>query len=1301
MPWRRSFHSILLLMLFLALSASRGLLAQGVPAPFDAHLYLTYYHGGSAGESTPIPLVDRAGNVVLCGTTSSIDFPQLPAGPVFMKNDYSVFIAKHDREGATLLYSRRFGSNLRLVDAAIGANDAVVLLVDCYNGLSLDTLLTADAADSTRSHYGFLVLDCQGNVAYASYVPMSGLNGITDFEVSPEGEIWLLSSTTGTPPMTTPDALFPVKQGKRDGYLMRFSASDYRLEYATFLGGPDDDDFQDLAVNSSGVALIGYSSGSGGFPAVHALQDTIAGARDFILMRLDPDAKHILFSSYLGGARYESIDKSTSAGNLLQLDSAGTMYFIGTTSSSPFPHADTLQIMPFMGSYGSTLLGVIEPDGTLRRVSLLGYPNGIRISDIEVDGCGLVLCTGWVSGQELILTNPLMTSGGTFVSAFDTRAGAVRMTTRIRGPQSDQGQLCLDGNALFLSGVADTSGLPPTPGLPGPWNVRYNSDAFIAAFAMGSLCGRPALGDSSMRKIALELTAPDTLLIDVPRKLVKPARFPISLRVRNQSATDTTGTVQMHLHVEGGIELDGFGAGTDTQYAALSPLGDVGGDWTVLTDFDRIYPRGDVYLVVSARTEDPCPMGASVVKSIKVIYTDLTYADVRCSVDQMNLFESDANRTTLATDSVTLRVRIINHSDNDAPLQGLALRFPPNSGLSPIAPDTMWRGIAPITPRDTVELGWTIHAQTWQYDREVYAQVVIVDTFGYEQRSCVAELFVPGVSGSFHHLQAPATLLLRGDGMTQFDTIAVHLRVENETDTVRFYSDLVLDLSSAPHLRAADGETLHRGAFYVRERFRRITDWRLAAMPGIDSEVTDTLRIRYITDSDGATHTGTAVIRLMPRRAQLACMWIASDTLVPGKTPALDDTVKISAVFTNTGDLRQELATAWLRPPDSVGVSESLRRPLASLEPGQSDTVTWHLEVPRQAKAHDLLFEAIALRADDSEATRCAHTLHVLAAGGRYTYACATAGHDSVWYDPYYGRFIPNPLQLQYTLANTGEVVMPSCDIAIILPPMLRCAAGEDSVRIVPVLQPGEQWSAEWLLEINDAQAYAGEWVVRWEVRSGDSLLDVSCAHGIGAADEAPAGIVLTPWLLRFEGERGEAPPPSRELQVWTGGGVDPLWSIAAAPPWFDVQPAWGRGHVRTQAGPNSSMLVPGQHVDSLVLAPAALHPGTVRISYHISGVLGVENVPSPDVPYIRSIHPNPIGAGGMLIAEIVAPPAQSLLVTVHDLLGRERWRISLPADAAARRIVPLSTTGFASGIYLLSVQGAGVRRTRSFIISH
>ena len=117
-----------------------------------------------------------------------------------------------------------------------------------------------------------------------------------------------------------------------------------------------------------------------------------------------------------------------------------------------------------------------------------------------------------------------MTSGGTFVSAFDTRAGAVRMTTRIKGPQSDQGQLCLDGNTLYLSGIADTSGIPPTPGLPGPKSGVYGSDAFIAAFAMGSLCPRPALGDSSMRQIALDLTAPDTILIDVPRKLVKPAR---------------------------------------------------------------------------------------------------------------------------------------------------------------------------------------------------------------------------------------------------------------------------------------------------------------------------------------------------------------------------------------------------------------------------------------------------------------------------------------------------------------------------------------------------------------------------------------------------------------------------------------------------------------------------------------------------------------------------------------------------------------------------------------------------------
>lgn len=1265
-------------------------------APFPAHAYMVRYHGGSSGESEVRPLVDRAGNLLICGNTSSIDFPQQPPGKNFMKNNQSVFAAKFDRDGGAMLYSRRFGSRLTMLDAAIGANDEVVLLVDTYYDTSFDSLLTADATDSTKSRGGLIILDCKGEILYASYLPLGGVASVFELEIVETGEIWLLGMIYEATPFTTPDAPCRTPQGNQDAYLMRLSATDRRIEFATIVGGPGRDMLGELAVGPSGVAIAGYNQ-NGGYPMVNAVQDSLKGYTDLVITRLSPDGRAILFSSYYGGSLSESINKLGPAGDLLQLDSEGRMYLLAVSGSSDFPLTDSTLLAPM--SYSNVVLCVFSPQHAVERAIRLGGTDEIRISDMEIDDCGHVIFTGLNDGQNFTPRNALWDVGRGFLSVVDTRQVSLRLNSRVPGHLYDWGQLCLDGSSLFLTGIGDSTGIPPTAGLPGPMPPRNNSDAFVAAISMLSLCPRPAIGDSSMRTLALDLLAPDTLRIDIPRQLVKPATFPLDLRLHNKATDHGTGALRLGVTLQGGIAFENGAESEQSNLAPLSAGGEVRQDWTVRTNFDRIHPREDLYIVAVASTEEPCPVGASRVKHIRVLYTDFTYADLRCEVEPMRSFEANAEGTMLEPDTVALRVRVINRSDNEAPLQALRLHFSTDSGLQPFGPAAMERPIAPIAPRDTAEIFWTLRADTRQYNRRVSVAVALVDTFGYEMRHGAAELFIPGAPGTRCHLQAPSSLVLKGDGVTAYDTLLARLFAENESDTVRFYSDLMLDLSAAPHLRVAEADTLERGAFYVRERFRRVFDWRLVASADVTAPSDELLRAVYVTDSDGRMHECTRSVRLLPQRLRLDCALIAPDTLHPGPAPALFDTVRITAVFTNSGDLRQELAAATMLPPDGVTSIEALRLPLASLAPGESDSVTWQLLLPLAARPEVYAYTVLALRADDGEAARCTRALRVEAAPGRYAAYCVTAGHDSVWRDPYYGRLIPNPLQLQYTLGNNGALDLPACDVAIVLPAPLRLAAGEVGVRRVPVLRPGERWSVEWLLDVDDASAIPGPWTVRWEVRCGDSLLDLSCVREIGVAEQAPAGIVLTPWLLRFEGERGEELPSPREVQTWTGGGTEPPWQFAALPPWMDATPAGGRGHVRLAVAPNTTMLVPGRHADSLVIAPAPLQPGTIHIRYVLEGVLGAEEATMPIALEMGAVHPNPVPAGSMLQVEITAPSAHMVMVTVHDLLGRERRRAFAATGAPGAALLRLPASGLEAGMYLLSVSDGTQRRTRIFAV--
>lgn len=1271
-----------------------ALLAQS-GGSFGAHAVLTYYHGGSSTESDVLPLADRAGNVLLCGTTRSRDFPQLPPDREYMLGSSSVFVAKHDREGATLLYSRRYGSELSLVDAAIGPGDVVILLVMSSDAHGLDSLLTPDAADSSGMRLGLLVLDCQGGIVYASYLPKPDLTFV-DMEVAENGDLWLLFNSYNSNATTTPDALFTARRGRSDGYLLRLSAGDYRRSYATYIGSSDDDYYSDLSVGNNDVVLYGYTEGDD-YPVAAATKDTLDGNQDLVLSVLDSSGTALRFSTYIGGKGSEYAGKSSASSDLMHVDSTGRMYFLFSVYSTDMAFTDTLRLIP--PYYYQFVLGVMEPDGRISMLNDLGSTNGLTVTDMEVDGCGnVVLCGDLRYSSALHTVDPLMEEGRSWIAVLDTRARELAFSSYLRGSAASAGRMLLDGRLLYLAGSSDSSGLRPTPGLPGPVLPPSNPDAFLAAIDMPSLRALPAFSDSSMRHLTLEMLAPDTLLVDIPRQLVKPARFNMEARIRNRAGAPQTGPLQLRARVDGGISFSN-GEGKDSlQLAGLASGGETNRAWTVLSDFDRVHPHDAVHLIASVRTEDPCPTGASAVKRVAVIYTDFTYADLQCDVTVEEEPRLTTDRATLDPDSARLHVTIVNRSDVWAPLRELRLSFPPNSGCAPLDPSAPTRGIPPIAPLDTVELDWSVRADVWEFDREVRAEVALVDTFGYARYRGAADIFIPGATGSRCRIFAPATVELKGDGHTAFDTVLVRLFVENESDTVRFYSALRLDLSAAPHLLPASGETLSRGEFYVRERFRRVFEWRLVAAPGIGGEVADTIRARYVSDADGGTNGCETVLRLLPQREELTCTWLAPDTLWPGGEPALIDTVTIAAVFTNTGNLPQDLAWAWLRPPDSVGVVEELRRPLRPLVAGASDTVRWTVLLPRMATRQEREFLVLALRPDDSEAARCGLRMFVAAGEGRYTYTCAVAGHDTLWRDPYYGRLIPDPLQLQYRLTNSGAVPMPECDVDIVLPSGLRPAQGESIRRRIPVLQPGEEWSAEWLLDVDESGVTGGVLSVGWSVWSGDSLLNLPCAQEIGIAERAPAGIVCTPWLLRFAGEYGEDAPDAVEVQLWTGGGAEPMWT-AVPPSWLDVAPLSGRGHQRVAVGPSTTLLRPGIHTDSIAIDPVPLAPGPPRVIYVVDGIVGAAPPPVASAAQIRSLYPNPAAPGGALRAEVTAAPGTACRLAVHDLLGRERLHFVVDITASGRAMPLLPLAGLSPGAYVLVLHAPGVRVSRLFVL--
>ena len=1383
--------------------------------PFDVDPEYIFYTGGTDSEQHPVLRADRSGHIILAGNTVSADFPLHPPVPgVSTGGAVVVKFRQHDGE---IVFSRQLISQARVHDVGIGRNDDIVLFLEG----NIDALLTPDARLRTRTRGALVVIDCIGEVSYASYVPVDGLREFVDMDVDGCGNIYLLAHTYESPPMATQDAIFPRNQGSEDGFVMKFSGVDHQLVYATCFGGDGHEEFMHIAVDDSSFAIFGVLFRGSGYPLVNAMQSKIAGKFDFVLSRISSDGQRILYSTYLGGKDEEHWNTSSAFSRRMRFDSHGNLYLVGESRSADFPITDTIPGMA-QGAL-DIVLCQFSHAGQLRFSARVGGTENEGASEIDVDDCGQVMLTGWSSSSGFPLVQPLMQEPRSFLSVVDTRTADLRFSTALGMLMSPT--ITLDDSTLYLGGTAGLQGafnesLPPTPGYPGP--NPTGTDFLVSALVMPALCPRCDWnGDESEHAgIAAELEMRDTLLIDMRRQFVQPPVFEAKLRVRNISSILSTDSIEVTLSLPRALMRDGMAAPLHVIDSPLPPGGQRTYSWMLraIADSLRTKVSVNVRAVVSQRSYCSYPVHPE--HTIFIVPDDFSYVEASCTLDCPDSLRLRADGMRLASDTARLNLIVRNLSDDVMPIGQIRLAFPPDAGVTAIEPPTLVRHTPPITPRGTVALSWKLRFRSWEYDRSVPFTVSIADTFGLPALSCETSMFVPGAAASSCRIDAPEDVSCLPNGTSLPSPIPLRLTIENPADTMRFYSGIRLDLSAAPHLQSAPGDSIAREAFYIRDGFRRVFEWRLALKPGVTSHASDTVVAYYTTLSDGVPHSCAHVFALRFLNEELSCGIRAEDVL--GLDPAtgglVQDSMLVEAVFWNNGGSVQPLSHAVLQAPAEHGVTVigDAEQPLHDLDPGARDTLRWHTVIPGYPHARRIPFTVIAYREDDTEATHCEHftdvssvvpfcdievpdtvrydpatgtytpvafdivahlfnpsdtalgfvraevetaamhrlrmlsnssaertdllprgswelrwqcepvwsdagedetirvaftlvtrgeviscerVIHVEGAPVVYDLACESAGHDTVWADGYYEQLIPNPLQLQYALRNDGQTVVPSCAVAIVPPPMLALLPGQDSIRMYPPLAPGERYEAEWMLGINENRVTPGPWTVQWSVTCGDSVLSLGCAMHIGLTQDSPAGLVATPWLLRFDAEKDGPLPDAQHVDLWTGGGTEPAWSILGQPPWLEAVPQSGSGHVQMRVQPNTTALAVGLYTGTLAFSHTPLRSGDIRVLYDIHDVLSVEHAVPAGTLFLDPPYPNPVREGADVAVAFRASPSSDVRITVHDVLGRMLKRLPFIADARGRGHVLLSTAGLRAGNYRVSIRTGSGTRSRMLVV--
>jgi len=455
---------------------------------------LTYstYLGGSGGDVGYGIAVDSANNAYVTGTTSSINFPTTTGSQATLGGGIDVFVAKLNPAGTALLYSVYLGGgNLDRATGIALDSSGNAYLTGYTSSTDFPTTSGAYQTSNNGSSNAFLAkLDAAGSsLVYATYLGGSGIDYGRGVAVDASGDAFITGSTQSTD-FPTMRPLQVGLDGGSDAFLAEIDPTGASLLYSTYLGGSGADEALAIALDGSGNPYIAGYTFSSNFPTQSALQSSLSGSSDAFVTEIDPGTSSLVFSTYLGGTGAESAQS-------IALDSVGSIYVTGKTTSSSFP-VTVGPLQPTYAGQGDAFVTKLDPGGTQMVYSTyLGGSDLDQGNSIAVDSSGEAFITGMTQSSDFPLADALQRVLGisgagscgsspcadAFVSQLGP-SGNLVYSTFLGGSTTDLGQaIAADSSgAAYLTGSTNSTNFPVIAGAPQSAYAGTNSSAnvFIA-----------------------------------------------------------------------------------------------------------------------------------------------------------------------------------------------------------------------------------------------------------------------------------------------------------------------------------------------------------------------------------------------------------------------------------------------------------------------------------------------------------------------------------------------------------------------------------------------------------------------------------------------------------------------------------------------------------------------------------------------------------------------------------------------------------------------------------------------------
>lgn len=343
--------------------------------------------GGNGDDQPHSLVVDRNGNLVIAGRTSSTDYPTKGTTKLFGSGGgFDIVVTKLNATGTALVGSMVIGGSL---------NDGVNIEPNYPQGLGTTTT-RRNYGDDSRSE---VIIDNNNNILLASVTQS------TNFKTTPGAF------------QTSPGA--GVSGGRyQDGVIIKFDPNLNNVIFSSFLGGNNDDAAFVLSINPiNGDIYVAGATLSTDFPGdkTGTLYTTNQGVADGFITNIKSDGSAINKTTYIG----------TSGEDVLfgiQFDKLGFPYITGTTTGVfPVKNSNFNTKNPGQ-STGKQFIAKLTPDlSSFIFFANFGNPTSskpsLSITAFLVDRCQNLYVSGWGGSSVGLNYNSIGTLDGMLVSS--------------------------------------------------------------------------------------------------------------------------------------------------------------------------------------------------------------------------------------------------------------------------------------------------------------------------------------------------------------------------------------------------------------------------------------------------------------------------------------------------------------------------------------------------------------------------------------------------------------------------------------------------------------------------------------------------------------------------------------------------------------------------------------------------------------------------------------------------------------------------------------------------------------------